>query len=260
MSEWSEIAKLYETPEEAASTALSDLAIKFANLRSSMTSFHDYSNPEYIIAALCDLDSEYTEWVSRCPAQFLYSTTTLKERSEEVFSDHYHMYSSLWTATVWNHYRCARILVNELLLDQLGYVFQNPDICLGLWDNFCLYENQVQLSNGMLLQLSHDICSSVPFFMGLDGSSGDKSKRASPKAVSGNLLLWPLYTAACTGMVSDIMRGWVAGRLRMISDVLGIRQAAPLAQSLGLQQDLLEWEEKDIENLGYTRPIKNDAP
>lgn len=222
-----------------------------------MTCFHDYSNPEYMIAELCDLDAEYTEWVSRCPTQFLYSTVTLKERSEDVFSDHYHTYSSIWTATVWNHYRCVRILVNELILDQLGYIFQHPETSLALWDNFCFYENQVQLSNAMLLQLSHDICSSVPYFMGHNGDCSG-ARRQPPKAVAGNLLLWPLYTAACTGMVSDLMRGWVAGRLRMISDVLGIRQAAPLAHSLGLQQELLEWEDADIANLGYGGAIEND--
>lgn len=46
-----------------------------------------------------------------------------------------------------------------------------------------------------------------------------------------------------------MMREWVAGRLRMISDVMGIRQAAPLAYTLGLKQDLLEWE-KETEDDG----------
>jgi hypothetical protein len=216
-----------------------------------MTSFHDYSNYDYIITSLCALDAEYTEWIMRYPAQFLYSTTTLKECCEDVFSDHYHVYASLWTATVWNHYRCVRILVNELLLDQLSFVFQLPETSILLWDNFSLWENQIMASNAMVLQLSHDVCSSVPFCLGYNKSLSSSGKRQPPKAVSGNLLLWPLYTAACTGMVSDMMRDWVASRLLMIADVLGIRQAAPLAHTLGLKQDLIEWDDEELQCLGY---------
>lgn len=225
--DWSETALEYETPEEAASTGLAKLAIKFASLRATMTSFRDYRNCDYIITSLCALDAEYTEWITQCPTQFLYTTMTLKERCDDVFSDHYHVYSSLWTATVWNHYRCVRILVNELLLDQLSYVFQFPETSTLLWENFSLWENQIMASNSMLLQLSHDICASVPFFLGYSNSATTPGKRQPPKAVSGNLLLWPLYTAACTGLVSNMMRDWVASRLLMIAEVLGIRQAAP---------------------------------
>ena len=115
-------------------------------------------------------------------------------------------------------------------------------------------------SNAMLLQLSHDICSSVPYFLGYSTSLDGSGKRQQPKAVSGNLLLWPLYTAAVTGMVSDIMRQWVASRLLMIADVLGIRQAAPLAHTLGLKPELIEWEEKDLQCLGYdTNPYSSPA-
>jgi len=159
---------------------------------------------------------------------------------------------------VWNHYRCVRILVHELLLDQLNHIFRHPENSIGFWENFSLYENQVLASNTMLLQLSHDICASVPFFLGHTQPLSDGARRQPPKAVSGNLLLWPLYTAACTGLVSGLMRAWVADRLQMISDVLGIRQAAPLAHSLGLQQDLLEWEAEDIKKLGY-RAIEGDT-
>jgi len=251
ISEWSQAALEFETPEEAASTALSELATKFANIRSGMSAFHDYSNCDFIIASLCELDNEYTTWLNHCPPSFLYKTVTLSERSEDVFSDHYHVYSSLWTATIWNHYRCVRILINEVILDQLNHVFQHPEASILLWDNPNVYENQALASNSMLLQLSHDICSSVPFFLGYH--TGE-----APKSVSGNLLLWPLYSAAVTGMVSDMMRIWVAGRLKMIADVLGIRQAAPLAYTLGftdrrpVEQDLLEWKEEDMLMLGYT--------
>ena len=131
--------------------------------------------------------------------------------------------------------------MNELILDQISYVLQHPEEFPSSWESIPFYESQVLASNSTLLQLSHEICASVPFFLGYSVKSSDRSSRPPPKAVSGNLLLWPLYIAACTGIVSNMMRVWVAGRLSMISDVMGIRQAAPLAYTLKVQQDLLEW-------------------
>jgi len=55
-------------------------------------------------------------------------------------------------------------------------------------------------------------------------------------------LLWPLYVAAVTDVVSNVMRTWVIGRLEMIADIMGIRQAKPLAHVLGMRQEIEVWE------------------
>lgn len=193
-----------------------------------MSSFADYRNPEYIILAACAIDAECVEWATTCPSHFLYTTVALKQRSDEVFSDHYHVYSNIWIATIWNHYRGIRILINELILDQVHYLTRyNPQSNL-LCGNSSFYESQALASNSTLLQSCHDICSSVPYYLGF--SPGQRlNDRPLPKAVVANLLLWPLFTAAVTNTVSDMMREWVAGRLRWISGAMGIRQAAPLA-------------------------------
>ncbi|KAG4439020.1 hypothetical protein IFR05_005484 [Cadophora sp. M221] len=245
ISEWSQDLD-FETAEQAAATTLANLAIRYCNLRASMSSFRDYSDPERIISTACALDMEYDIWARTCPLQYIYQTVTLSERSDEVFSDHYHVYSSIWIAAIWNNYRSARILVNELILDQLGYLYQtNPDLGL-LWEDHCFYENQILTSNSTLLQLCHDICASVPYFLGYNPES--QGFMEAPKSVNGNLLLWPLYTAGVTGMVSDVMRCWVAGRLQWITDVMGIRQAAPLAYSMVRRQDHLLWNPDSIES------------
>jgi hypothetical protein len=88
------VALEYETETEATSTFLTELAIKYCNLRASMSSFHDYSNSEYLIASLCAIDLEYTELLSSCPIPFIYSTVTLEEASDEVFSDREYFYFS----------------------------------------------------------------------------------------------------------------------------------------------------------------------
>jgi hypothetical protein len=229
------------------------LSSKYCSLRSSMSSFHDYSDSEHIITTACAIDQELDIWSKTCPITFIYQTVALKERREAVFSDHYHVYLNLWVATVWNHYRSIRLLINELILDQLCHLYQdNPEASL-LWNDPGFFENQVLTSNTTLLQLCHDICASVPYYLGFDPDADRRMPRPIPKAVTGNLLLWPLYTAGVTGLVSDIMRDWVAGQLRWISDIIGIRQAGPLALSLMRKQDILIWrnerEDDDTDSL-----------
>lgn len=60
---------------------------------------------------------------------------------------------------------------------------------------------------------------------------------SGPKAAGGNILLWPLYVAACTHVVSDAMRMWVIGRLEKMAEVMGIRQARVLAHLLSVRED-----------------------
>jgi hypothetical protein len=254
ITDWSNEIE-FESPEQAAATSLVNLASRYCDLRSSMGSFHDYTDPERIILTACAIDSDYDLWAKTCPIPMIYQNLTMRERSEEVFSDHYHVYPNLWVATVWNNYRAVRLLINELILDQLCQLYLNSPESPLLCNDTCLFENQVLASNATLLQLCHDICASVPFYLGFDPNAEEHIPRAIPKAVSGNLLLWPLYTAGCTDLVSVMMREWVAGRLQWISDVIGIRQAAPLAFSLRRKQDILTWQnEQEDDDVGSPIP------
>lgn len=248
-SEWSQELLEYESLEQTAATSLADLAIKYCNLRASMSSFRDYSESDRIISTACAIEKGYADWGKTCPIQFIYQTVNLKERNEEVFSDNFHVYSNISIATYWNHYRCVRILLNELILDQLGNLYRNNPESTLLWTESSFEENQMLISNTTLLQLCQDICASVPYILGFDPDRDPKLPREIPKAIHGNLLIWPLYTAGVTDMVSDLMRKWVAERLQWISDVMGVHQAGPLASTLMARQDIDKWQgDKSLED------------
>ena len=238
-SEWNRELD-FEDPDRTASTALAELSIRYCNLRASMASFDDFSEPERIISAAIELNSDFELWAKTSPLQFVYETVTLKERHEEVFSDHYLVYTSVWIASLWNNYRCLRVLLNELIMHQLRYIVGTDVGAYTEWQNPLSIETQLSISKSNLLQLCQDICASVPYFLNFNQNI-EAASRDIPKAVNGNYLMWPLYCAGCTEVVSDIMRMWVARRLQWIADNLGIRQAAVLALTLSRQQDLLEW-------------------
>ncbi|KAA8569916.1 hypothetical protein EYC84_002256 [Monilinia fructicola] len=195
--DWSRYTLQFQSPNDAHATILSKQIMKFCDLRATMSSFHDYSNAENIVSASLAIDAKLVEWALASPFDCMfYKTVTLKQGSDNIFSDYYHTYDSVWAATLWNHYRCVRILINEVVYVQLTYLKSaRPDLfILGPRDP-TFSGSQVEASITTTIQLSHDICASVPFMLGY--KEGEEVTLTSAKAVSGNLLLWPLYTAAC---------------------------------------------------------------
>ncbi|QSZ32375.1 hypothetical protein DSL72_001949 [Monilinia vaccinii-corymbosi] len=245
--DWSRYTLQFQSPNDAHATILSEQIMEFCDLRATMAYFHDYRNAKTIITSSLAIDAKLVEWTLNYPSDCMsYKTIALRQRSDDVFSDYYHIYDSVWAAALWNHYRCVRILINEVVYVQLKHLKDaHPELFVLEPRNHIFAEAQVEASITTVIQLSHDICASVPFMLGY--KEGVEVTLNSAKAVSGNLLLWPLYTAACTTVVSDIMCQWVAGRLRIISDVMGIKQAAPLSHILIKRKDLLAWELEDIE-------------
>lgn len=242
ITEWTDELD-FETIEQSHGSELSLLVIRYANLRASMSSFNDYSDPESIISTAYQLECDLATWSKTCPLEFVYQNINLTERVDEVFSDHYHIYTNIWVATTWNHYRCARLLVNEIILDQLCHVYEIDPLSplFATYPHFS--ECQILESNSNLIHLCEDICASVPYYLGvnLDGEI-----RQLPKAMYANLLIWPLYAAGATGRVSELMINWVAGRLDWIGGVMGIRQAAAHAAFLRGKKHLLTWDESQI--------------
>ena len=57
-------------------------------------------------------------------------------------------------------------------------------------------------------------------------------------AMSGNLLLWCLYTAAVAGNISDMMRFWIVGKLKAIAETMGIRNALGLVKVLSKKREV----------------------
>jgi len=207
-----------------------------------MSSFSDYSDPERTISTAYALECDLASWAKSIPLQYIYQTINLSERVDEVYSDHYHVYSNISVTTTWNHYRCARLLTNTIILDQLGHLYETDPTSPLLVSHPCYYQSQMLESNATLMHLCEDICASVPYYLGFPYEAGQGSVRQLPKVVHANLLIWPLYAAGATGLVSDLMINWVSGRLQWIADVMGVRQAAPQAAVLRRKKHLLTWD------------------
>lgn len=236
---WSRLAREYETTEQILESEFADILAKFCSLQASIDYHYDGGNPEKHIASALIMDADLSDWAARFPSKNIYTTVMAKEASAEVFTDHWHRYRSVGVAVAWNHYRTLRILVNRIIITQIGYLTENLPA-----HEFEQYSSPhgdlIENSRSMVVELSHEICASVPFFLKYDVHSDDtkSSSTCQPQnAARGRVLLWPLYVAGQTENLSDIMRLWAVGRLDKLAEVMAIRKAKVLAHVLRTQRE-----------------------
>ncbi|RFU24018.1 hypothetical protein B7463_g12321, partial [Scytalidium lignicola] len=267
VTEWSLSNLQHETDEHLIANHLCLLTIECCNLRATMTSMHDFTNSFAIVSAALELDSTLEIWAAENP--YVYNIVPLKTRTDSVFADYYHTYPNILVATSWNTYRSVRILLNELLLAQMGYLISqeaksmttpppdeteahftpslSPDSSSTSPSSTSKYRSLMRRSHAVLVHLTQDICASVPFYLGDPAPpSSLLQPPPPPRAAGGNLLLWPLFMAACTNMTSDLMRSWVMQQMEKIAEDMGIRQAQALAILLCLGRDPPVWHDAEL--------------
>jgi hypothetical protein len=204
---------------------------------SGSSSPYDFSDSKKVIANALEIDNELAVWTTTCSSAYSYQTVNVEEKSEDLYFDYYHVYSSISIATVWNDYRVIRILVNELLLQHSRKIMQEELESIetkNLSSFVCLL---VQNSASITVQLAGDIFSSVPFCLGFSPKNSQAPKKKHfPKAITGCLLVWPLYIATRTEFGPE-MREWAVSRLGRIEEDMGIKQAMVVADCVANNDD-----------------------
>jgi hypothetical protein len=229
----------YETPIENASTNLGLLITEYTALRASMSHLKDLTDSRNIVSALWELDIKYLNWAQTLPPEFVITQVPVPpaSRGKEVWGEHYNMYSSIFITGIWNHYCCARILTNELLRHQVSSLLHWSS-ALGSREiqteqGPVAYETILQVAVSTIRSLADDIFASVPYFL-------STTTQEAPRALAGNLILWPLYLAAQTSTATAEIQRWAAGRLGYIADTMGIRQAAPPYAGFAKEVELVD--------------------
>ena len=254
--EWSRLAHASHNvdSESAPENQLSEIICRFNNFRATdLRSFTDYNDPLRNVEIALGFDAELKEWLINFEVQYAFTTVPVEYKCDDIFSDFYHIYPSIFTAIIWNHYRCCRILANEIIVTQIAALYYQtthssasvpPGVDTGSSKNVALppnfpFANNFYASHALLTSLSHDICASVPYYLHfhIHGTRWDKVQ-PPPAAAKGNLLLWPLFMVGQLQAVSPIMRKWVVERMRKVTEVMGVKQAGMIASYLGRGEEL----------------------
>jgi hypothetical protein len=232
-----------EAPVEAAATAICQIYIKYVNLVCEEHKCNQNNSTEFLLKA-CEIDAECVNWVWTCPPEYSYRTITLHEKTDEVYQDHYDVYSNLFIAVIWNNYRCIRILINQLIIDCLKEACSTNSLQVSTND-LAYYSIRKARSEEVILESSTEICSSVPYFLNFNP---DPSAMRQPlRSFNVNLLLWPLYNAGLSNLIPREQLEWIIYRFRLISDVLSIRQVTPLMSNLRTKVNVTGWDGEVVE-------------
>ena len=193
------------------------------------------SDSSEIISSMLGFETELAAWAMGLPLSWSYSTAIAADSTDEVFEGYFHIYQDIWTASIWNNYRCIRILVNEYIL---GYLTRLTSATYPFMPSE--HRIQHQQSRNVLSQLASDICASVPFHLG-HAHIPLQSSLSEPPALGGYVLLWPLYIAATMDGGSKATRLWIAQRLKSIGDTMGIQQALSFSSVLKSARIIAYW-------------------
>lgn len=221
---WSRLAREHEGDAEVSESELGDIVAKFCSLQASIESQELESDPSIFVSSALSIDAELAEWSSRWHVPSQYATVVAQKPNQNSFEDYWHLYPNIMVALIYNHYRCIRVLVNQIIISQLGFMTINLDVDL-VFQYSPIYNEQIDSSRRMVIKLSHQICASVPYYLdqypGNAADSWNFSKDIAGRNARMKLVLWPLYVAGQIEYVSDIMRMWVVEQLERLAGQMG---------------------------------------
>jgi hypothetical protein len=256
--DWTMLSVQYESANQAASSALVFIMIKFSELRTNLAALHYANDPHRVIADALEIDERFYEWTLSVPESFNWTSVSIAEPDEEVFADYYDVYHDVFTAGVWNSFRSIRMMLHEIIIEHLVVLCSSPEYITPSPEVLSSYRAQLFTSKTIINTLTHEVCASVPYYFNYHQRDMENfGERPPPKAVAGYLLMWSLYTAAVAGRVSAQMREWISGRLKDIGDVMGVRHAYALGSvaavkremsDLEVQREKEEWDEYTMES------------
>jgi hypothetical protein len=89
----------------------------------------------------------------------------------------------------------------------------------------------------------NDMIASIPFHLGWSDGQGRGNFRTNGmsrfacgedytpagKTLGAYFLVWPLFTINCSDFATDAQRRWVIGRMKYMSEIMGLSQASVLS-------------------------------
>ncbi|KAK4192100.1 hypothetical protein QBC35DRAFT_263369 [Podospora australis] len=150
---------------------------------------------------------------------------------EAVFEGCYHVYTDMYIARVWNHYRWARIMIAQLLLETTE---RFPISSSPLYS-----EEQQRLARECIVRLARDTLVSIPThyrhpsLQPVQKKQFDRTQGGAVIGIAGiPTLLFEIKVAACAPSVPHHQRLWALGILETIWASMGMFQAQVLAKLL----------------------------
>lgn len=215
-----------------------------ANLRTRAYADGDEST-ERMLLQLLAVDAEMDGWESSQEGKWKYQEVSSPELPREaVFRGRYHRYSDVWASRIWNHFRWARMLTNQRILELSA---ENPRAASAArllappgspGREERIYET--------VRRLAVDVLTSVPTHYRHPRLSWEELDTVQSHGGAGSgafgipHLTFQLRVAACApGVPYDVWR-WALDVLETVWRELGMLHAKSLADVLRKHRDKLD--------------------
>lgn len=218
--------------DERPAVALIQTCSRFASLNATLRStayFDGHDATADMMRQFLSMDDELEAWESSQQGKWLYETSTDSSLPPEaVFRQTYHRYSDVWTSRIWNHFRWARLLANQMLLEFVERYPMSAAGVVSLAQQDHCYET--------IRRMSIDVLTSVPThykhprltYHHLDAIQTHGGAGAG--AVGIPHLMFHLQVAACAPGVPLDMWTWAVDVMETTWRELGMLHAKSLAE------------------------------
>lgn len=201
---------------------------RLARIRQKIDS-GELSKTQNILDELYSIDSELEEWSSTISPSCYYDSVATTQPFQLTPNislvpcrTYSHRYTKVWIAHMWNESRTTKFQVYDMILRYLRPLAAPTDEAPVFRD---AKARRLQTRERML-QLSDDICSSVPYILSLINQDRREIQQPAVRNSCGAfLLLWPLTVAALIHPLSSPTSQFVFSCFDLISRHMGIRQA-----------------------------------
>lgn len=188
------------------------------------------SDPDEIIQSAIHVNAELVSLAMAMPEGWNYTEMSVANEQMHgrkvpsgVWGDRYHVYDNAAAMATWNHYRCGRMLLNKLILDNLAKydsVYNDSKTEPSLFSQ-AQRQALVTFCQQTTVVLMQDVIASVPFSLG----SKTSDSTTETGCLGGLTLMWPLLLVAKAEAATSDLRFWIAECLEKIGHVMGIAQA-----------------------------------
>jgi hypothetical protein len=220
---------------------VSEVIFDFANYRAAVRDCQ-IVGPKAIIEAGLEVDRKFLAAFQDVPENWKYRTVYTDQDDDCVWNRRYDVYNDYWTSQIWNGMRSCRILIHEIVRDQLlaASTAMNPI--------FTKEESKEQNAQSVhtMYKMQADILATIPMHV---PSTPNDRPTSLMEGSRGYFVLWPLYMAGVMDLATQPIKTWVIGRLRAIADQVGIRQATLLADILETHRHISAWDTKPTPRL-----------
>ncbi|OKP10431.1 hypothetical protein PENSUB_4155 [Penicillium subrubescens] len=255
---------MFLRPGEAHGNRLIMIIGRLSNLRVDIQEKILTDNRE-IISVASSIEADLIAWLAALPPDFTYETHTkspydfmFQERCRglALYDDKFHEYPSLWVCNTWNQYRCARILVSEIILSHIRKLSESNSIRL-LSDEFRQHCKTIWANTR---RLAVDICRSVPYHLGAHLKDASPNFPPPESYMGGLMLLWPLFLAGIVENPNHALRRWVIQCLKMVGHSYGFDQALALMDIVAVDPGILREAAARAVEEEYASPEESVSP